>query len=207
MKAALRASRPPPWLVAPWAASLLAGAALLAGAGTGGASPQAGVFGPATLVGYLHRSLPPTARELRVNGVYGSGHAGAWQFVAHLSWLAADGTVHGGALQLPEQAGAAVAEDAPGSATLVHEQRIGWTPAQLSGVLGAASGPAAPLALLELEITDGDSGLVSCRGRGASASCAQYAVTGRRVRTFSDTFVDQSAAGPLSVQRAGKTLP
>lgn len=212
MTPSLRAARPPRWVIGSWLVSVLAGAALLIGAG-GGAGPRPGTaLDPATLVGYLQRSAPPDAAALRINAAYGSGHGGAWQFVAHLSWLAADGSVHGGTVELPQQGGG-VTEDPPGTPALRDEQRLGWTPAELSGALrmggGTTRGRGMPqaLAMLELEIGASHSGLVGCHGRAAdAAACAEHIRSGKQIRTFSDRLLDHASAGPLSVQRAGKPL-
>lgn len=205
-----RRRRPPQWVHGCWAASVLAGAALLAGAGapTRAAGPAAapalagGPAVPATVAGALARAAGADPGQVRVNGLYGSGHGGAWRFIAHLSWPGPGGSLRGGTVLLPDQG--AAGPDTMDPATLDVEHRRGWTLGQLSAALAALPRPAAPLALVDLEITGGSADLVACQaGRPGPGSCQQRGRDGRVLRAFTDQLADRTDAGPLAVQRAG----
>ena len=210
-----RQPRPPRAVLAAWAVSSALGATVVAVTASTASSDPAptGGLAPSTLVHYLIAAAGPGARDLRINGVYGSGQGGAWQFVAHLSWRVASGGLATGETQLPDQAGRTAPGPVLTSAQLADEQRIGWTPAQVQAALRAD--PAlddAALATVELQTTDAGSAATVCAsaesGRGlisAPARCTTYRRDGAAA-TFRDVLRDQPGAGALSVQRDGHLL-
>lgn len=186
----------------------------VAGAGLVALGPQAPPSEPAGLtprsVTTFLADLPPDgARELRVNGVYGSGHHGAWQFVAHISWRNQDGTLSGGSTVLPRLISRPPLNTqlAPGKLDL--EQRIGWTLEDLDRVLGRLEVTAEPLAMLELAIPpDGIGRVIACRADSADqiAVCEERDRAGRRTRRFQDRLTDAPLLGELSVQRVSSPV-
>lgn len=222
-----RPARPPRPVIACWAFGLAAGAVLIGLTGahhlTGPGGQTAGLA-PSTLARYLQAAAPPGASDVRINGVYGSGHAGAWQFVAHLSWRTPSGQLQSATTQLPQQAGTSTPDPSLAGARLADEQRIGWTPAQLQAALAAdPSLDSAVLGSLELQTADADSTLTTCTpiggpvppvsgaagdgalGAGQASSCVTQRPDGSRSR-FADVLRDSPAGGPLSVQRDGHRI-
>ena len=104
-RAGRHATRLPRLIAGSWTASVLTGAALLA-LGAHPARPEPDALSPYSLAAYLRRLAGPAATDIRINGVYGSGHHGAWQFVAALTWRTPEGTITGGTTSLPQLAGA-----------------------------------------------------------------------------------------------------
>jgi hypothetical protein len=214
-----RRARPPRPVVAVWAASVAAGAVLVSVTAVHAAGGGAAATGlaPDTLARYLVAAAGPSARDLRINGVYGSGQAGAWQFVAHMSWRDAAGTLVSAETQLPDEAGTTTPDPSLTGTRLADEERIGWTPTQLQSALGGDRGLAnATLAELELQTTDAGSALVSCLAsepdalllatqHGAAARCISQPQRGGRA-PFDDVLVYETGGGPLSIQRDGHLL-
>lgn len=220
-----RPSRPPRPVVACWVLAVAAGGALIGitGAHHLSKSGQGSTVGlaPSTVASYLTAAAGPDAREVRINGVYGSGHDGAWQFVAHLTWRDPAGRLESATTQLPEQAGIHTPDPSLTGSRLTDEQRIGWTPAQLDAALAADPNlDRAPLASLELQTADTDAALTTCTASTAShagtaavpasasgvpAGCVTQRRDGTRNR-FTDTLRDSPAGGPLSVQRDGHRI-
>lgn len=220
-----RPSRPPRPVIVCWAMAVAAGAALIGvtGAHHLGSSGDGRTVGlaPSTVAGYLTAAAGPDARDVRINGVYGSGHDGAWQFVAHLSWRDAAGRLQSATTQLPQQTGANTPDPSLTGGRLADEQRIGWTPAQLDGALTTDRDlDRAVLASLELQTADTESTLTTCTataasqstataaepgGYGVPSACAAQLLDGSR-STFADVLRDSPAGGPLSVQRDGHRI-
>ena len=226
MSSPVRPVRAPRWLRAVWVVSVLLGAAVVVvppgaastpppsdrtgGPGDGRAPATGSVAGltPATVATFLSRIPPPGSVGIRVNGIYGSGHAGAWEFVAHLTWHRPDGEMAGGVVRLPALAGAAPEDLGLGTDRLAAEERIGWTLAELGRALLAATDGSDPaLALVELSITpDGAGDLVSCVGASGPGPgrCAATDRRGVSGPPFTATLADTPADGALSVSRRAK---
>lgn len=220
-----RPSRPPHPVIVCWAMAVAAGAALigLAGAhhlGASGAGRTVGLA-PSTVAGYLTAAAGADARDVRINGLYGSGHDGAWQFVAHLSWRDSAGRLESATTQLPQQAGTNTLDPSLAGPRLADEQRIGWTPAQLGTALAVDRDlDRAGLASLELQTADTESTLTTCTATAVSQSAATVADPGGSAvpsgcvtqrldgsrSAFGDVLRDSPAGGPLSVQRDGHRI-
>lgn len=176
---------------------------------------------PSTVAGYLTAAAGPDARDVRINGVYGSGHDGAWQFVAHLSWRDPAGRLESATTQLPQQTGTNTPDPSMAGPQLADEQRIGWTPTQLGTALATDRDlDRAGLASLELQTADTELTLTTCTATAVSQSAATVAdpggtevpsacvtqqLDGSRT-AFADVLRDSPAGGPLSVQRDGHRI-
>jgi hypothetical protein len=200
MKQAPRASRPPKMVVRCWAASVLLGTVVLATSAS--AEPDNGGLTPRTLPSYLAAAAPPGATAIRVNGVYGSGGRGAWQFVAHLTWRTRDGDVTGGIVYLPEGVGAPAGSTPFPPERLAVEEHLGWSLSELGSATRAWTHADAGLAMLELAIpTSADGQLTLCSASApGSASCTVRSRHGRTSTSRSQLDVTPEL-GPLSVQR------
>jgi hypothetical protein len=200
-----RPSRPPGRLfTVATSVAALAGAALVAGFATGGTQAPAGLT-PATVADQLSRIVPDAASGVRVNNVYGSGHGGAWQFVAHLSWHGRDGSLHGGAAVLPRRAGQLPLDTRFPASQLAVEEKIGWTLDELSAATNDLPSTTAPLAMLEYAPTpETHDALTYCRASGAdvTARCVRRDDAGDRTGAFTDRLTDDPSRDELSVQRA-----
>lgn len=155
---------------------------------------------PLSVTTFLSRAAPAAANDIRINGIYGSGHGGAWQIAGHLTWRTSDGNIDGGTVLLPQQAGQlAAASDFP-QRRLEDEHARGWSLEQLHEALSDFHNPSAPLALLELEVLPHDSGsLVMCAGeRAGTATCRDYR-DGELSPQRSAELIDLPHAGPLAV--------
>src|SRR4051794_37641138 len=130
----VRPVAPPRWVSGAWALSVLAGGAFLL-VGTAESSEPTGLA-PATVSRYLEDAADPAARDIRVNGLYGSGHVGAWQFVAHITWHDAAGGIHGGTVTLPQQAGRPAVRSEFDDQRLSREEAIGWRLQRLNDRMG-----------------------------------------------------------------------
>jgi hypothetical protein len=106
-----------------------------------------------TIARLLSGAVPRGAHDVRVNGVYGSAHSGTWQFVAHLTWRDADGVVHGGGTELPQNGGQPPIPSDLSADELTREHRIGWTVPRLRRALRDVEIGDTDLAMVELEIT------------------------------------------------------
>ena len=137
-----------------------------------------------------------------MNGVVGSGHTGAWNFSAHVTWREPDGTINGGVTSLPDLAGGDPFDSPVDPSRLPHEHEIGWTLDQLTAVLRRLDGTDDDLAMIELEITESRDSVITCHGhRDALARCAEYDRSGRRLRTFTSRLSDTPLAGSVAVER------
>lgn len=179
-----------------WAASVLTGALALAPL-PGAAEPDGLV--PATLTARLVDLVPEGASDPRVSYVYGSGHRGAWQFVAFLTWRTRSGQIDGGTTDLPAL-GASRPEPFPtDQATLDAEHSVGLDPDQLNAVIDRLDPGPADLALLSLELLrTGDRTLVACRSDDQTDDAPQGAdragdctrLENGRTERFADGLVD-----------------
>jgi hypothetical protein len=160
---------------------------------------------PSTVSRYLKNVVPDEAVEVRVNGIYGSGHDGAWQFVAHLTWRSTDGSLSGGTTELPVLAGADPLDSPVDPSRIPTEHEVGWSVNQVRDVLIRSGVGDDPLAMVELEITAARDSLIACRASQADerAPCTEADRSGHFVRRFTDTLSDDPLAGPLSVHRSG----
>lgn len=166
--------------------------------------PEPDALSPYSLAAYLSRVAGPAARDIRVNAAYGSGHDGAWQVTAHLTWRTPAGEIAGGTTTLPQLAGAPAVASEFDTARLTQEERLGWTMPELDKALDALPGVNDPLAMLELQIPlVGAGSVVSCHAQPQQrASCESRERDGARTRTFGDSLSDRPELEYLSVQRA-----
>lgn len=187
--------------------SVVAGAVTISGAalvGVPDAAVESGLTAH-TVARALGDAVPPSIHDLRVNGVYGSEHKGTWQFVAHMTWRGADGAVHGGSTELPQNGGQKLVASELTQDQLNHEEQMGWTIDQLAHALRKMDVDGATLAMVDLEITANEgSTLVACSAAAAAgaASCAQYDTTGEVSKRFRDRLLDVPELNAISVQRA-----
>lgn len=195
-----RAHDAPRPIKACWAIATLAGLALVSLGPHPTHEPR--TLSPASLSSYLRRAAGPNAHDIRVNGFYGSGHHGGWQFTAHLTWRTPDGQIAGGVTTLPELASATAWTSTVDTNRLATEQRIGWTLADLDRILDELPATDDPLAMLNLDIIAGQPvEVVYCHSNpGATASC-EARDRERSRRTFRDALLDEPLLAPLSVQR------
>lgn len=201
--------RPAPRPVRPPAQMLAAAAGIVAI--SGGAlvgvpdSRRADGLTPQTIAHFLTGAVPPGARDVRVNGVYGSGHKGTWQVIASFTWREADGSIEGGTTQLPQRGGQPpLASEFPQERQQL-EHSIGWSLQRLDKALRHVDVGSAALAMIELAITaDEGATLIACSAPGteAEASCAEYGADGDVDRRFADRLLDVSGLEAVSVQRA-----
>jgi hypothetical protein len=160
---------------------------------------------PLTLAHYLQRAAGPGARDVRVNGVYGSARDGAWQFTAHLTWRTA-GSVKGGVVDLPQGAGTPAGASPVTTQRLAEEQRIGWTMPELARVTSRVGSGRGHAAVLELQISEAGEGELSYCAAAASAptamlaQCANFAASGQRRRSFEAELTLAPNDGPLSIR-------
>ena len=200
MRARVRRGAIPLLVTRCWAASVLVGGVVVAL----GPPPRMTPLGltPATLPDYLARAVGPDARDLRINGVYGSGREGAWQFVAHLTWRSSGGNVTGGVVRLPQGAGGQAGESPVSPDQLVDEQARGWTLAQLRRDTERLGRVDATAALLELEIPITNAGtLTFCAADGRGLAMCSARDRSGVVRRFSAHVSVNAADGALSVRR------
>lgn len=194
-----REARPGRVVVGCWWLSLLAGGLLVA-------TPffdvrPAGLL-PSTVASYLRQAAGPGANDLRINGIYGSGRSGAWQFVAHLSWRDGDGDVHGGVVELPAGAGSPVGRAAVLPERLEFEEQRGWTLRRFSRAVHGLDHQNAALAFLELAIpATGADSLTFCFGSRGRGTCVLATGDGRRTATRHAELLVDPFVGPLSVRR------
>jgi hypothetical protein len=187
--------------------SVVAGAVAISGAALVGIPDAAVPSGLAaqTVDRYLADAVPPNVHDVRVNGVYGSAHKGTWQFVAHMTWRGADGAIHGGSTELPQNGGQALVPTELAQSQLETEEHMGWTFDQLAHALRHVDLDGATLAMVNLEITAAHRAtLVACSGPAAevTARCAEYDASGEVRRHFADRLLDEPALNGISVQRA-----
>jgi hypothetical protein len=165
--------------------------------------PQPRMLSPRTAARYLAEIVPASRDAVRVNGIVGSGHGGAWQFAAHVTWHEPDGTINGGVTVLPDLAGDDPWDSPVDPSELPHEHEIGWTLDQLAAVLAHPKGTDDDRAMVELEITASRDSVIACHSpRDAVARCTEYDRTGRRTRAFTSRLSDTPLAGAVAVERA-----
>lgn len=201
--------RPAPRPVGPPARllSVVAGVVTISGAalvGVPDAAVESGLTAR-TVARALGDAVPPNAHDVRVNGVYGSEHKGTWQFVAHMTWRGADGVVHGGSTELPQNGGQKLVASELTQEQLNREEQMGWTIDQLAHALRNIDVDGATLAMVDLEITvEHGTTLVACTAAAAAgaAACAQYDASGDVSRNFRDRLLDEPELNAISVQRA-----
>ena len=156
-----------------------------------------------TIARLLVAATPDGATDVRVNNVYGSAHEGTWQFLAHLTWREADGSVHGGATELPQNGGQPPIPSELTQDRLEQEHRIGWTITRLRRALHGADIGEVALAMMELAITpDKPATVVVCAADNAGiATCTERNDRGHVTRRFTDRLVDLPGWDAISVQR------
>lgn len=157
-----------------------------------------------TLARLLGNATPDGATDVRVNGFYGSSHEGAWQFVAHLTWREADGAIHGGSTELPQNGGQPPIPSNLSDDELAREHQIGWTVSRLRPALRDVDIADADMAMIALEIKpEATPTVVVCSsGRtDPAAACVERDDRGRVVRRFTDRLVDVPGWDAISVQR------
>lgn len=201
MKPAPRPVRPPARMLA-----VAAGVVTLSGASVVGVRDALRSDGltARTLARLLADATPDGATDVRVNGFYGSAHEGTWQFVAHLTWRDADGVVHGGGTELPQNGGQLPIPSELSEAELAREHRIGWTVSHLRRALRDVEIGNADLAMIELEIRpETKATVVVCSSdrTDPAARCVERDDRGRVVRRFTDRLVDVPGWDAISVQR------
>ena len=206
--------RPAPRPVGPPARmlSVVAGAVTISGAALVGVPDAALPSGltAQTVDRYLADAVPPNVHDVRVNGVYGSAHKGTWQFVAHMTWRGADGVIHGGSTELPQNGGQKLVASELTQDQLDNEEQMGWTIDRLELATRNVDVGSATLAMVDLEITaERGSRLVACTAsaEAAAARCAEYDASGDVRRHFADRLFDEPALNAVSVQRASAPLP
>lgn len=201
MTPAVRRPAVPRAIAVTWAMSALVGGAAV-GVAAARPEPQPRTLSPRTVARYLGEIAPAPRGAVRVNGVVGSGHTGAWNFSAHVTWREPDGTINGGVTSLPDLAGGDPFDSPVDPSRLPHEHEIGWTLDQLTAVLRHIDGTDDDLAMVELEITESRDSVITCHGhRDALARCAEYDRSGRRLRTFTSRLSDTPLAGSVAVER------
>jgi len=200
--------RPAPRPVAPPTRmfSVVASAVAISGAALVGVPDAALPSGltAQTVARSLADAVPPNVHDVRVNGVYGSAHKGTWQFVAHMTWRGADGAIHGGSTELPQNGGQALVPTELTQGQLDSEEHMGWTIDRLDHALRHVDVDGAALAMVDLEITaEQGPKLIACSApaAGATARCVEYDSSGVVSRHFADQLLDEPALNGISVQR------
>jgi len=207
MKLNPRPSQAPRGLRASWALSVIAGASLLL-VGPHPPRPEAQTLGPSSVTTFLRSLAGSDAHDIRVNGLYGSGHRGAWQFTAHLTWHTANGDVAGGTTTLPQLAGQPPLDTVFSADRLSAEEQLGWPLSTLDAALDKVSHPDATLAVIDLEIPlHGPARLIACSANhGTHATCETRDRSGRRRKVTTDELLDQPWLDAASVQRLSAPL-
>ena len=150
MKPAPRPVRPPNTLLSVAAGIVnISGVALFAGAPV--TSSDSGLS-PRTIARHLANTAPVGARDVRISGVYGSGHRGTWQFTGFVTWVDALGATQGGGTELPQNGGQPVIDIGFSAERLATEHRIGWTTDQVERALSGFGDLDAGLAMVEIAI-------------------------------------------------------
>ena len=157
-----------------------------------------------TIARLLGAAAPDDATDIRVNNVYGSAHEGTWQFIAHLTWRGPDGSVHGGATELPQNGGQPPIPSELTQERLEQEHRIGWTVSRVRNALRGVDIGDANLAMLELAIVpDKVATVVVCAADdvAVAATCTERDHGGHVTRRFAEHLVDVPGWDAISVQR------
>lgn len=153
---------------------------------------------------YIADLVPAAREDFRVNGIYGSGHSGAWQFVAHVTWRRADGTIDGGVTNLPVLADSPPWESPVDPSTFPHEHEIGWTIDQLADVLRHVGDVDADLAMVELEVTPSRDSVIACHSSRTEplGRCRELDRHGHQLRRFEAQLTDNPLGEATAVERA-----
>ena len=185
-----------------WALSALLGG-IAVGVAAARPEPQPRTLSPRTVARYLADIAPAARDDVRVNGIYGSGHGGAWQFAAHVTWRTSDGTIDGGVTNLPILAGESPWTSPVDPSTFPREHEIGWTVDQVASVFARAEDTDDDLAMVELEVTAIRDSVIACHGRRADmrGHCSERDRRGREVRTFDAHLADDPLGQATAVQR------
>lgn len=157
-----------------------------------------------TIARLLVAAAPDNATDIRVNNVYGSAHEGTWQFIAHLTWRGTDGSVHGGATELPQNGGQPPLPSDLSQDRLEQEHRIGWTVSRVRNALSGVDIGDASLAMLELAIVPDKAAIVVvCAADDVSvaATCTERDHRGHVTRRFTEQLVDVPGWDAISIQR------
>lgn len=202
MTPAARRPAVPRAITVTWALSALLGG-IAVGVAAAQPEPQPRTLSPRTVARYLAEIAPAGRDDVRVNGIYGSGHAGAWQFVAHVTWHTADGTIDGGVTNLPILAGEPPWTSPVDPSTFPHEQEIGWTLDQVAAVFARAEDTDDGLAMVELEITATRDSVIACHAARTDqvGHCAERDRDGDRLRQFGSPLSDDPLGQATAVQR------
>jgi hypothetical protein len=201
MNAAARPVRPPERLLGvAFGVVAVTGVALVAAPGTG--SADAGLS-PRTVARHLAAAAPRGARDVRISGVYGSGHRGTWQFTGFLTWRDPNGMIQGGSTELPQHGGQPAIDLNFTAERLASEHALGLTASGIRQVLSGVGRVDAELAMVELAITADGMTAVSCTAASTEtdAACAEYDATGRARRRFGDRLFEAQGLDAVSVQR------
>jgi hypothetical protein len=196
-----RPDRPPARLLAVAAAIVaISGAALVAVPSAGGVDSG---LSPHTVARHLAAAAPPGARDVRISGVYGSGHRGTWQFTGFITWRDAAGTLQGGGTELPQNGGQPTVDLDVSAERIATEHAIGWTERRTARALSGVHDIDAELAMVSLEILPGVVTVVGCSAASTStpARCATFDDRGRVTRSFTDRLVEHAGQDAISVQR------
>lgn len=188
-------------VVAAWALATLLGGFTVAGAATRPAA-QPRTLSPRTLAQYLAEVVPVPRDDVRVNGVYGSGHSGAWQFVAHVTWPRADGTIDGGVTNLPILAGNGPLDSPIDTSRFTSEHETGWTLDELHAVVARLDDMDDELALVELEVSASRNSVVACHSGRVElvGRCVEQDRRRRLIRRFDAQLTDNPFAQATAVQ-------
>jgi hypothetical protein len=190
MRPAPRPIRPPTTLL-----SIAAGIATISGvalfAGAPSTASDSGLS-PRTIARHLANTAPADAREVRVSGVYGSGHRGTWQFTGFVTWLDPAGTIQGGGTELPQNGGQPTIDLGFPAEQLATEHRIGWTTRQVEQAMSGFHDLDAGLAMVEIAITVEATTVIGCAAASTdvTATCASFDPRGRVVDRFTDRLLD-----------------
>jgi hypothetical protein len=179
MNAAARPVRPPERLLGlAFGVVAVSGAALVAVPSTG--SADAGLS-PRTVARHLAAAAPRAARDVRISGVYGSGHRGTWQFTGFLTWRDPSGTIQGGSTELPQHGGQPAIDLTFTAERLSSEHALGLTASGIQRALSGVDHLDFELAMVELAITADGMTAVSCTAESTEtdAACIEYDRSGR----------------------------
>lgn len=202
MNAAARPVRPPERLLGvAFGVVAVCGAALVAVPSAGGSDSG---LSPRTIARHLANTAPAGAHDVRISGVYGSGHRGTWQFTGFVTWLDGTGATRGGATELPQHGGQPTIDLGFPAERLATEHRIGWTSRQVERALSGFRDLDAGLAMVEIAVTVEATTVIGCAAASTDVgtTCAQFDSRGRVVRRFTDRLVDVHGLDAISVQRA-----
>jgi hypothetical protein len=196
-----RPVRPPRRLLAVVAGVVgVGGTALVAIPSAGGADSG---LSPHTVARHLAAAAPAGARDVRISGIYGSGHRGTWQFTGFITWLDPSGTIQGGGTELPQNGGQPTIDLDLSTDRLATEHAIGWTEGRVARALSGVRDIDAELAMVELELLPDSVTLVGCSATSTSttARCVALNDDARLTSSFTDRLVERPGQDAVSVQR------